>query len=547
MRLKTSKKIAIFAVIVMLLNLALPVMVKASSTSADFKGHLSMNNTKGYVGENVTVDIKVTSDMTIENGGLLLEYNKEKLQYVSSTTSTAIPTLTIMSNDTDDGVLLGLLYFGADPVTVPAGTVIASVTFQILDGGDQTLRLVYEQEDEHPLLAEATVDIDVPATGLTLDKNTLNLYTGEEGTTLTATVTPANTTDTLTWTSSNTSVATVVNGKVTPVGNGTATITAKVGTYTATCNVTVHTKLTDIKLNKTTAELFKGKTLDLTLEYVPTNADVMPDGSPIPATVWNSSNQEFATVNNGTVKGLKQGTTTITATVGTLTKQCEVSVKEVALDSIELNPSEDFELFLGDSKQLDVLVNPENTTDDVSNVVWESSAPDVVSVENGVVRALKIGEATITAKVNGKTASVKITVPEVLLEGIELKGDKTELKQGETTQLVVETNPSRVTEELNVKYTSSNPDVAKVDEETGLVTAVAPGTATITVVVNDEFEETLEITVTEEVYVPDAPEGDDDVHTPNTGDIAIELFIALMIVSALGIAFIIVKRNMKNK
>lgn len=91
--------------------------------------------------------------------------------------------------------------------------------------------------------APIVTDVEVtaapkPATNITLDKSTMELYTGGTGT-LTATVTPADTTDTIEWSTDNATVATVVNGTVNAVAPGTATITVKAGDYTATCTVTV--------------------------------------------------------------------------------------------------------------------------------------------------------------------------------------------------------------------------------------------------------------------------------------------------------------------
>lgn len=78
-----------------------------------------------------------------------------------------------------------------------------------------------------------------PATGISLNKTVATIYTGNTET-LIATVEPTDTTDTVVWTSSKESVATVDNtGKVTAVAPGTATITAKAGDKTATCTVTV--------------------------------------------------------------------------------------------------------------------------------------------------------------------------------------------------------------------------------------------------------------------------------------------------------------------
>ena len=78
---------------------------------------------------------------------------------------------------------------------------------------------------------------DVPCTALALDQSTLTFDHVGETKTLTPTKTPSNTTDELSWESSNTNVATVSDGVVTIHGIGTATITATCGTQTATCTI----------------------------------------------------------------------------------------------------------------------------------------------------------------------------------------------------------------------------------------------------------------------------------------------------------------------
>lgn len=78
----------------------------------------------------------------------------------------------------------------------------------------------------------------VPATGITLDKTTLS-FTDSTSQTLTATVEPSNSTDSVTWETSDAGVATVSSGVVSPVSNGSCTITAKAGSYSAICEVTV--------------------------------------------------------------------------------------------------------------------------------------------------------------------------------------------------------------------------------------------------------------------------------------------------------------------
>lgn len=92
-----------------------------------------------------------------------------------------------------------------------------------------------------------TVTADTkPATAVTISKETLELEV--EGTeTLTATITPADSTDSVVWSTSNPEIATVANGKVTAVAEGSATITATAGDVMAECKVTVKAKPVEIE------------------------------------------------------------------------------------------------------------------------------------------------------------------------------------------------------------------------------------------------------------------------------------------------------------
>lgn len=99
--------------------------------------------------------------------------------------------------------------------------------------------------------------VDIPATGITLDKTSAEVFSGET-VTLTATVTPANTTDTVTWSTSDSNVATVANGVVTGKSHGTATITATAGDMTAKCTVTVDPSW-KVMLDNELKEVLKGQ------------------------------------------------------------------------------------------------------------------------------------------------------------------------------------------------------------------------------------------------------------------------------------------------
>lgn len=164
---------------------------------------------------------------------------------------------------------------------------------------------------------------NIAVTGISVNKTTLSLKTGETAS-LTATVSPSNATDkTVTWSSSSTKVATVSGGKVTAVAAGTATITAKAGNKTATCSVTVSNAtvaVTSISLSRTSLTLSSGDTATLT-------ATVYPDNATDKNVVWTSDNEAVATVNNGVVTAVSAGTTIIRAQAGGKSQSCTVTVE----------------------------------------------------------------------------------------------------------------------------------------------------------------------------------------------------------------------------
>ena len=245
----------------------------------------------------------------------------------------------------------------------------------------------------------------IPATGITLDKTTAELTEGET-LTLTATVTPENATDkTVAWTSSDETVATVKDGVVTALKAGKATITAKSGEVSATCEITVNAKVipaTGITLDKTTAELTEGETLTLT-------ATVSPEDATDKTVVWTSSDETVATVANGVVTALKAGKVTITAKSGEVSATCEITVnaKVIPATGITLDKTT-AEMIEGETLTLTATVTPEDATD--KTVTWTSSDEAVVKVVNGVVSALKTGKATITATSGDVSATCEITV-----------------------------------------------------------------------------------------------------------------------------------------
>ena len=267
---------------------------------------------------------------------------------------------------------------------------------------------------------------------MSLDKTSVELTEGDD-VTLIATVSPDNATNkTVTWNSSDETVATVANGKVTAIKAGTATITVTTedGGKTATCEVTVVAKptepsepenpgnpetvsVTNVSLDKTSVELAEGD--DVTLI-----ATVSPDNATNKTVTWNSSDETVATVANGKVTAVKAGTATITVTTedGSKTATCEVTVnaKVYPVESVSLDKTS-VELTEGDDVTLTATVSPDNATN--KTVTWNSSDETVAIVANGKVTAIKAGTATITVTTEdgSKTATCEVTVKQKKVEG----------------------------------------------------------------------------------------------------------------------------------
>ena len=167
---------------------------------------------------------------------------------------------------------------------------------------------------------------DVAVNSVRLDKTSLDLNIGNTAK-LTATVSPSDAANkNITWTTSNSSVATVKDGTVTAVAAGTATITASSNNgKTASCTVTVtdpNVEVTGISLNKTSATITKGSSLTLTATITPSNATDK-------TVTWSTDKSYVASVSNGKVNANSPGTATITAKTSNGKKAtCTITVKD---------------------------------------------------------------------------------------------------------------------------------------------------------------------------------------------------------------------------
>ena len=196
-----------------------------------------------------------------------------------------------------------------------------------------------------------------------------------------------------------------------------------------------------------------------------------------------------------------KGTANITATAGGQSASCKVTVN-APLQGIEIT-GEQSTIKKGQTTQLSVIYDPEDTTDDPT-VTWSSDNEKVATVDQtGLVKAVADGTANIKAKVGTLEATYAITVQEVKLNGISIK-DATTIHRGGKETLEVTYDPENTTDDKTVTWESSDPTVAAVDGS-GTVTAVKIGSANITATVGS-YKAVCVVTVDAPLESIDAPD-----------------------------------------
>ena len=366
------------------------------------------------------------------------------------------------------------------PATMAAGNyVLSTIDFKFVSATSD------EGEGYIGASTSCRVTVVEPlATGIALNQQSISLQQGSTQT-LTATVTPSNASQTVSWSSSNNAVATVnASGKVTAVGVGSCTVTATTTDGTqlgASCQVNVTpVMVTGITLNSTSATIYPGDDLQLTATVSPSNATNK-------AVTWRSSNTAVATVDaTGKVTAKAVGSCSITATAtdgSGKSASCAITVAPILATSVSLNRTS-ASIDPGQTVQLTATVLPANVTNNA--VTWRSSNTTVATVDqNGKVTGKTPGSCTITcttADGSNKTATCAITVKPYLATSITLENDEMEVFVGDTVQMHATVLPAEASQVLN--WTSSKRTVATIDSN-GQLIAVGEGMTVVVVSTTD--------------------------------------------------------------
>ena len=170
----------------------------------------------------------------------------------------------------------------------------------------------------------------------------------------------------------------------------------------------------------------------------------------------------------------------------------QIKATAASLDKTELTINK------GAAAQLNLSVTPENFTDIVD---WKSTDTNIVTVsDNGVVKAVGVGTATVKVTVGDVSTSCKVTVLQPVT-GINLNKSSLTMDALGTFQMTASVYPDSANDK-RITWSSSDPAIASVDEN-GLVTALKKGTATITAAAMDGsgVKSTCKVTVSNTAYV----------------------------------------------
>ena len=343
-----------------------------------------------------------------------------------------------------------------------------------------------------------SLDAKVTPTSIRLNQTSLTLGAGESYT-LTKSVSPSNASTTYTWSSSNTSVATVSNGKVTAKKSGTAYITVKTSNgKTAQCKVTVKPAPTSVKTNPASVTLGVGEKYTISES---TNSGTYANASNLK---WSTSNSSVATVTKGsgnkatvTAKGVGTAYVKITLYNGK-TAQCKVTVKP-APTSVKTNPAS-VTLGVGEKYTISESTNS-GTYANASNLKWSTSNSSVATVTKGsgnkaTVTAKGVGTAYVKITLyNGKTAQCKVTVKPAP-SSVKSYPASVTLGKGENYTIAAGTNSGSWS--TTYTWSSSNNSVATVtgtSANKAKITAKGTGTATITIRTFNGKTATCKVTV----------------------------------------------------
>jgi len=319
--------------------------------------------------------------------------------------SSTVATVATISNTTGSAGLATSVGTGTTSISITSGTVSASATLTVNPAALVSIAI----NPANPSVALGATQ-QFTATGTYTDNSTQDI------------------TSTVTWSSSDATIATISNtlgsyGLATSAGVGSATISATSGTISASTLLTVTSgtgpTLTSITISPTSPTILVGATQ----QFAATGNYSGGSTQDLTTTVtWSSSGTIVATISNtagtqGLASGVAPGTVTITATLGSVAGTASLTVNPLpTLVSIALSPQSPL-ITLGAVQQFTATgtYSDGSTQNITSSVTWTSGTLSVATISNsagsqGLATSVAVGSSTITATLGSPSASTELSV-----------------------------------------------------------------------------------------------------------------------------------------
>ena len=474
----------------------------------DKEGDFTFKHVGSYIGIRLKGENFSVKSISFKgnNGELLAGYPKVSFN------DEDVPVLTFDPRDTDNSEVITMtlanpIALNADEYEVfwlqlPAITLSKGLTLTVTGQNGATYQRVINssitlERRNFYTLSSTVENTSVAVTSVSVAPTTLALNVNETGN-LAATVLPENATDkSVTWSSSNASVASVdADGKVTGVAAGTATITATTtdGGKTATCAVTVKDVISySLAISPKTAEINALASQTYVVKLTTVKNGVSTE-SEVAATL-STSDFGVATVDGLVATGVEEGTATITAkyTVdGTeYSDTATLTVKDVISYSLALTPATAEIKVGGTQTYTATLTTTKNGNATTSSVTATLSSSSSAATVNGMVATgASKGSATITAKYTPSgsselSATATLTVTEdVITYALTIDpAEDAEVIVGKqkafTLTLITTTNGVESTSDVTSAATWTSSDAAIATVSAGTATGVKEGNVTI--------------------------------------------------------------------
>lgn len=397
-------------------------------------------------------------------------------------------------------------YFYLDAVLTPANSTKEGLVWECIDTNIATVsstgrvtakeagQTIIMVKTENGATAYCKLTVLQAVTGLTITPDKATLDVGEKLQLYTE-FTPATASNTaVTWSSSDDAIASVnKDGEVTAKQGGLVVIQCQSddGGYNAVCILTVIEEVTELKIIPEQYKLGLGKTYQLKAEITNTTASNQD-------VEWYSSDESVVTVDqNGKIRGISLGYATITAMAldgSDVEATCEIRVV-TEVTGMTMNYTS-ITLIQGNTFQLDANIRPSNATYHTPS--WESDNPEIAMVDDdGIVTAISPGTAWVTAKArdnSGKYCKCYVTViAPIPASGVTTMVDEIVMAPGEKKTVVAKATPANTTDSM--LWTSTDESVVRVNAVSGEITAVAPGNASVIVMMDSGKKAVINVIV----------------------------------------------------